>query len=504
MSLSTPEQPSPASRELRTRELPIRELLKGASLWAVLAAILCFLLTGLVSLVVRYVRQDRLVDPYALILGLAELSLIFGLIVFVGRILGSSRVLLARTFGITAFCATWFGLVMLVIFLVSIGRDVIAWFEVMPKLVEQNNREVRERLKQVEEAQKFIDNELAKIDREEQKELKRAASEEEKKEIQSFYLDVRQRKLEDLKSTIPEIKGNESQIREDTSRATLFWDFLTKPPSDRPEDAGIWPALIGSLILGIVTLVIAVPLGVGAAIYLEEYRQKGWLNRFIQVNISNLAGVPSVVFGILGGFVFVDLIFQHLHGRVYTPGFLTWILGESLANKFMHNVFGDTIEVRNTLGGAMTLAILTLPLIIVSAQEAIRAVPVSIRHGALALGATRWQVVWHHVLPSARPGILTGSILSLSRALGEAAPLVMFGVLIHVTKTPTLLSDFTVMPMQIFSWSVQPSVPLDDGTRVEAWRYNAAMASMILLVTILGLNAIAIVLRNRAQRQIKW
>jgi phosphate transport system permease protein len=149
------------------------------------------------------------------------------------------------------------------------------------------------------------------------------------------------------------------------------------------------------------------------------------------------------------------------------------------------------IAARNLLGGGMTLALLTLPVIIVGAQEAIRAVPVSLRHGAMALGATRWQVVAHHVLPQAFPGILTGVILALARAIGEAAPLVMFGATLFVDQDPTLFSRFTVLPMQIFDWTGRPEA---------IWRYNAALASLVLMVALLGINGVAIYLRQRAQR----
>jgi phosphate transport system permease protein len=151
----------------------------------------------------------------------------------------------------------------------------------------------------------------------------------------------------------------------------------------------------------------------------------------------------------------------------------------------------------------LTLGLLTLPVVIVSAQEAIRAVPSSIRHGAYALGATQWQVIWHQVLPLARPGILTGTILAVSRAIGEAAPLVLFGALLFVNQDPSLFSRFTILPMQIFGWADRPDISVD-GQSVEIWRYNAAMASVVLLVTLLALNAVAIFLRNRAQRRTRW
>jgi phosphate transport system permease protein len=161
------------------------------------------------------------------------------------------------------------------------------------------------------------------------------------------------------------------------------------------------------------------------------------------------------------------------------------------------------IAARNALGGGLTLGLLTLPVIIVSAQEAIRAVPSSIRHGAYALGATKWQVIWGLVLPLARPGILTGTILSVSRAIGEAAPLVLFGALLFVNQDPSLFSRFTVLPMHIFGWADRPAITME-GQAVDIWRYNAALASVVLLVVLVLLNAAAILLRNRAQRKMQW
>jgi phosphate transport system permease protein len=164
---------------------------------------------------------------------------------------------------------------------------------------------------------------------------------------------------------------------------------------------------------------------------------------------------------------------------------------------------GAAVAARNVLGGGLTLGLLTLPVVIVAAQEAIRAVPVTVRHGAYALGATRWQVIWHHVLPLARPGILTGTILALARAVGEAAPLVLFGALLFVNEDPGLFSRFTILPMQIFGWADLPAV-IEGDERVEIWRYNAAMASLLLLTVLLALNAVAIVLRSRTQLKTKW
>jgi phosphate transport system permease protein len=233
--------------------------------------------------------------------------------------------------------------------------------------------------------------------------------------------------------------------------------FLTSFASRFPERAGIKAALLGSIwILGL-TAVIAFPVSVAAAIYLEEYAPRSWVTRLIQLNIANLAGVPSIVYGILGLTVFVR---------------------------------GLSLD-RSIISGALTLSILILPVIIIAAQEAIRAVPDSIRQAAYGLGATRWQVVSRQVLPMAMPGILTGTILALSRAVGETAPLIMVGAVGFIAFTPKGLGDpFTVMPLQIYNWINRPQ---------EEFHVLAAAGIIVLLVLLLSMNAVAILLRNRYQ-----
>ena len=238
----------------------------------------------------------------------------------------------------------------------------------------------------------------------------------------------------------------------------LSWAFLTSPPSSRAELAGIYPALIGSLYVIAVTALLAVPLGIGAAIYLEEYGRGGRLARIIEINIANLAGVPSIIYGLLGLGLFVR-----------TMG------------------FG-----RSVLAGAATLALLVLPVVILATREALRTVPKSIREGSYALGATKWQTIWHQVLPGALPGILTGLILALSRAIGETAPLITLGALTYVPFAPDgLWSQFTVLPIQIFNWVSRPQA---------AFAENAAAGIIVLLVVLLTMNAVAIVVRDRYQR----
>jgi phosphate transport system permease protein len=237
----------------------------------------------------------------------------------------------------------------------------------------------------------------------------------------------------------------------------LSWSFLTNFASRFPERAGVKAALAGSAwILGL-TAVISFPISVAAAIYLEEYAPRGWVTRIIQTNIANLAGVPSIVYGILGLALFVRT------------------LG-----------FG-----RSVISGALTLSLLIMPVIIMAAQEAIRAVPRTIREAAYGLGATRWQVVSHQVLPMALPGVLTGTILALSRAIGETAPLIMVGAVGFLAFTPKTLTDqFTVLPLQIYNWVSRPQ---------DEFRQLAATGIIVLLALLLTMNAIAIILRNRAQ-----
>lgn len=238
---------------------------------------------------------------------------------------------------------------------------------------------------------------------------------------------------------------------------SLNVDFLNSFASRFPERAGIKAALAGSVwILGL-TAVISFPLSVAAAIYLEEYAPKGWITKAIQTNIANLAGVPSIVYGILGLALFVRFL-----------GFE-----------------------RSVLSGALTLSLLVMPVIIMASQEAIRAVPSTIREAAYGLGATRWQVVSRQVLPMAIPGILTGTILALSRAVGETAPLIMVGAVGFIAFTPKgVLDPFTVLPLQIYNWVSRPQ---------DEFRDLAAAGIIVLLLLLLTMNAVAIVLRNRYQ-----
>lgn len=230
--------------------------------------------------------------------------------------------------------------------------------------------------------------------------------------------------------------------------------FLTETPSRFPNQGGVLPAIVSSLLLGLIVILVAVPIGVGSALYLEEYAPKTWWSDIIEINISNLAGVPSIVYGLLG------------------LGVFNYLLG-----------FGPAL-----ISGALTLSLLSLPVIIVTSREAIRAVPDSLRHASYGLGITKWQTVSNHVLPYAVPGILTGVIISVSRAIGDAACLIVVGAVSFLTFNPGLFQRFMALPIQIYSYITRP----------EPGFANAAAATIIvLLLVILALNGIAIYIRQR-------
>lgn len=239
-------------------------------------------------------------------------------------------------------------------------------------------------------------------------------------------------------------------------------DFITGTPSRRPEQAGVLPALVGSIEIGLMVGLISFPLGVAAAIYLEEYAANTLFNRILRTNISNLAGVPSIVYGIFG-----------------------------LA------LFARTLQLgRSPIAAALTLALLIMPIVIIATMEALRSVPDSQREGAYALGATRWQMVRRSILPAAAPGIMTGIILAMARAIGEAAPIIVVGAASFVTFLPTPFQEgFTVLPIQVYQWASRPQ---------EAFHGIAAAAILVLLVLMLLLNGLAIIVRARLSRHLQW
>jgi len=254
-------------------------------------------------------------------------------------------------------------------------------------------------------------------------------------------------------------------------RNWLDWDFVRSPQSSFVELAGVRTAIFGSLWTIAIAILFAFPVGVGAAIYLEEYAEDTFISRIVQTNINNLAGVPSIIYGILGLAIFVRAL------EPLTSGSFFGVADPLTAN-------GRTI-----LSAGLTLGLLVLPLIIINAQEAIKAVPNSLRRASSGLGATRWQTIWHHVLPGALPGILTGTILAISRAIGETAPMVVIGASTFIQVDPSgPFSKFTTLPIQIFQWTARPQ---------DVFRNLAAAASLTLLIMLLTMNASAIFLRNR-------
>ncbi len=241
----------------------------------------------------------------------------------------------------------------------------------------------------------------------------------------------------------------------------INWSFLTSLPSRKPESAGIYTAIIGTLDLMLLTVIFAIPIGVGAGIYLEEYTKKSKWSSLLEINISNLAGVPSIIYGLLGLGVFVRFF-----------------------------GFGGSI-----LSGALTLSLLILPIIIVATREAIKAVPSSLKEASFALGASKWQTISNVVLPSSFGGILTGIILSLSRAIGETAPLIVVGAMAYVPFVPKSLFDtFSVLPMQIFNWTTRPQ---------QGFAIAASGAIIILLLITFIMNGIAVYFRNKWQKKLQ-
>jgi phosphate transport system permease protein len=255
----------------------------------------------------------------------------------------------------------------------------------------------------------------------------------------------------------------------------LDWQFLTSYPSRRPSKAGILSAWVGTIWVMVLTGMMAFPIGVAAATYLEEYARKNWLTDLIEINIANLAGVPSIIYGLLGLVIFVR-----------------WMGLE-----------------QSVLAGAMTLSMLVLPIIILSARESLRTIPFTVREASYALGASKWQTIRNQVLPAAMPGILTGTILAMSRAIGETAPLIVVGALTYVAFLPTSpisleppyfslegLSDpFSVLPIQIFNWVSRPQ---------KGFSVNAAAAILVLLFITFAMNGVAVYLRYRFQKKLRW
>ncbi|MDA1007835.1 MAG: phosphate ABC transporter permease PstA [Planctomycetota bacterium] len=265
--------------------------------------------------------------------------------------------------------------------------------------------------------------------------------------------------------------------------SSLHWDFLNSFASRKPEKAGIKAALFGSLWVVATCTVLAVPMGIGTALYLEEFAKKSRLTRFIQLNITNLSGVPSIVYGIIG-----LTAFTRLFGMIGAND--AWSIGSEESFFYLRLPFGPSV-----LTAALTLMLVVLPVVIVASQEALRAVPKSLREGSLAMGATTWQTIWRTTLPAASPTILTGVILAISRAIGEAAPILVIGGALLIFQTPTnLMSDFTVLPLQIFNWAGRPQA---------GFHSIAAAAILVQLVLLLIFNGTAVAIRLRLQKPLQ-
>jgi phosphate transport system permease protein len=282
----------------------------------------------------------------------------------------------------------------------------------------------------------------------------------------------------------------------------LSWSFFANYDSRHPQEAGVLAGLWGSAWLVALAALFAVPVGIGAAIFLEEYAKEGWLRTVLEVNLSNLAGVPSIVYGILGMAVFVKML------GIFGNRPKVFELTLPFATLTVPLPFGRTI-----IAGALTLALLVLPIVIVASREALRAVPLSIRQASYALGATHWQTIRHQVLPAAMPGILTGVILSISRAIGETAPLLMVGAAVYVASSPggietpldvfrnpqgllqAPFDSFTALPVQIFNWVSRPEAE---------YRHVAAAAIIVLLALLQVFNVAASVARSRMSRRARW
>jgi phosphate transport system permease protein len=275
-----------------------------------------------------------------------------------------------------------------------------------------------------------------------------------------------------------EIRASIAAEHPDAELDFISWltpNFVTRPQTSEAFTAGIRTAILGTLWTMLFTILLAFPVGVGAAIYLEEYASDTWFNRFVRININNLAGVPSIVYGILGLALFVRAL------EPVTSGAVFGVVNPTTANG------------RTVLSAGFTLGLLVLPIIIINAQEAIRSVPRSLRNASYGVGGTKWQTVWAHVLPYAMPGILTGTILAISRAIGETAPLVVVGASTAISFDPSSpFSKFTTLPIQIYQWTSRPQ---------DEFRSLAAASIIVLLILLLTLNAVAITLRNRYSRK---
>lgn len=372
----------------------------------------------------------------------------------------------ARVFAWVCACATWIGVVMLITLLLDVLLDSTGWIygriDRDPRMFALLAESSPDFLASAKEQDPGLFSAIEKKVNSRARKLERDGGALTDEQIAGIEQDVLHSKYSKDETYFEQFEMHPRTSQRFTVLGAMLNDLLTNFPSRHPTKAGIKSALVGSIWLLVFTALFAIPIGIAAAVYLEEYAPRNRLNRFIEVNIANLAGVPSIVYGILGLAIFVR-----------------WMaLG------------------RSVLAGAATMSLLVLPVIIIAAREAIKAVPDSIRQGAYALGATRWQVVRHHVLPAALPGVLTGVILAMSRAIGETAPMIMIGALSYVAFVPQgPMDDFTVLPIQIFNWISMPQ---------HEFHMLGACGILVLLALLLAMNSVAIYIRQRAQRNIKW
>ncbi len=388
-----------------------------------------------------------------------------------------SRHLKAQVFKWVCFASTWVGLVFLVALLFTVSQQA---FRYMWERTETNPFVVREMIEhdpsflaRAEEICWGFEAVFTPLDEAALRTGRDLRIQRMVKfhDQQSFLITLREDEPE-LYSQLGINPGNGTRWR---MLASNFAQFFNNFPSRNAENAGIRSAIAGTLWMITITALIAIPLGVASAIYLEEYTRENRISRFIEINIANLAGVPSIVYGLLGLSLFV--------------GYFSMMKTRFPDSEMFSNP-------RNVMAGALTMTVLILPVIIISAREAIKAVPASLRQAAYAVGATRWQVVRHHILPAALPGIVTGVILSISRAIGETAPLITIGALTYVAFVPeNVFSGFTALPIQIYNWVSRPQKEFHD---------LAASGIIVLMIVLLSLNAFAVTIRHRAERRLKW
>lgn len=388
---------------------------------------------------------------------------------------------------IVFFSATLFGLLMLVILLVSIIDDAFGYVAISETVDPATLTASGAPIETLDKTQLLgILQERLRPAR--LKALNKAQALEDRtaEELREVVMDeIVKPKVENVWSLYESLTQKErifSEAAENWPKAQVTWrawltsSMVLSPQSSNALLAGVRTAVIGSLMVILLTILVAFPIGIGAAIYLEEYATRSKINEIIQTNINNLAGVPSIIYGMLGLAIFVRLMSQVTSGAI--AGYPN----------------ADPNNGRTILSAGLTMALLILPVIIINTQEAIRAVPSTLRQASFGLGATRWQTVWHHVLPNAMPGILTGTILAVSRAFGETAPLVIVGASTYITFDPDgFFSRFTTLPIQIYQWTSRPQAE---------FRSLAAASILVLLALLLSMNAIAIVLRNRYSRKI--